>query len=121
MAQKLRRATAETAAEARDGFLDFWNPGGREHFREEEELLLPVLARHVPPDHEDVVRVLTDHVDLRRRAADLTGDAAPALESLHDLGRRLDAHIRHEERVLFPLAERVLSEDELEAVGEALA
>jgi iron-sulfur cluster repair protein YtfE (RIC family) len=34
-------------------------------------------------------------------------------EELHELGERLHAHIRHEERVLFPLIEASLSEDEL--------
>ncbi len=57
--------------------------------------------------------MLVEHVDLRRRAADLAADPAAPPEELHELGERLHAHIRHEERVLFPLIEASLSEDEL--------
>jgi iron-sulfur cluster repair protein YtfE (RIC family) len=119
VAQRLRRATPETAATAREVFLAFWTTEGHEHFKAEEELLLPAFARHEPPTHDAVVRVLTDHVELRRRAAGLEGDAAPSCEDLHALGERLNDHIRHEERVLFPLIEAALSTDELVRLATA--
>jgi iron-sulfur cluster repair protein YtfE (RIC family) len=121
VAQRLNRATGETAAEARDGFLDFWTAEGQLHFRLEEDVLLPAVARHRAPDDEAIVRVLVDHVDIRRRAADLTADAAPAVDELHALGERLSAHIRHEERVLFPIVEAAMSDEELAALATALA
>jgi hemerythrin-like domain-containing protein len=118
-ALKLRRATADDRAEARATFLAFWEDG-RRHFAIEEELLLPALARHVACDHEAIVRVLTEHVDLRRRAQDVTaGDER--LEALHELGTRLQEHIRHEENVLFALVEAALADDELVALGAAIA
>ena len=81
---------------------------------------LPAFARHGPADHEAVIRVLTEHVDLRRRAQDLAaGDER--VESLHELGTRLHAHIRPEENVLFGLIEHRLPDDELIALGEAIA
>jgi hemerythrin-like domain-containing protein len=113
-ALKLRRA----APDARDVFLRFW-VDGRRHFAIEEELLLPALARHVPADHEAIVRVLVEHVELRRRAADVEADEATA--SLTELGDLLHAHIRHEEDTLFPLIERTLPRDELVALGESIA
>jgi hemerythrin-like domain-containing protein len=117
-AQQLRRATPETAAAARDAFLAFWDEEGHEHFRIEEDVLLPAFARHGSPGHDAVVRVLVDHVDLRRRGADMAADPRCAPEALHELGERLAAHIHHEERVLFPLVEAALPEDELaELVG----
>jgi hypothetical protein len=67
-----------------------------------------------------VVRVLVDHVELRRRAADLQQAARPALENLHVLGQRLREHIRHEERVLFPLVEAALPPAELTELAAAL-
>jgi iron-sulfur cluster repair protein YtfE (RIC family) len=117
VAQRLRRATPASADAARDTFLEFWNTEGHEHFRAEEDLLLPVFARYEPPTHAAVLRVLTDHVELRRRAADLT----PDVDELHALGERLAEHIRHEERVLFPLIEAALSTDELVGLAEAFA
>ncbi len=119
-ALKLRRAAPDSAAEARESFLAFWDGGGRTHFMVEEEVLLPAFARHVPSDHEAIVRVLVEHVDLRRRAQDLERDETPALGDLHELGDRLQAHIRHEEDVLFPLIEQALPRDELLALGAAL-
>lgn len=121
VAQRLRRATTDTSAEARAGFLAFWQEEGRRHFRVEEEVLLPAFARRGPPDHEAVVRVLVDHVELRRRASDLQASPSPLLESLHELGEQLGAHIRHEERVLFPLIEATLPAAELDELLTAIA
>ena len=67
------------------------------------------------------MRVLVEHVDLRRRAQDLEADPDPAPETLRELGDRLHAHIRHEEDVLFGLIEASLSADELTALGAAIA
>jgi hemerythrin-like domain-containing protein len=105
---------------AREAFLAFWVEG-RRHFAIEEELLMPALARHAPADHEAIVRVLVEHVDLRRRAQALEADPEPAPETLQELGNRLEAHIRHEENVLFPLIEQTLPDDELAALGAAVA
>ncbi|HEX6020430.1 MAG TPA: hemerythrin domain-containing protein [Solirubrobacter sp.] len=113
-ALKLRRG----APDARDVFLRFW-VDGRRHFAIEEELLLPALARHIAADHESIVRVLVEHVQLRRLAAD--AEAGAPAEMLTALGDLLHAHIRHEEDVLFPLAERELPADELASLGAAIA
>jgi hemerythrin-like domain-containing protein len=115
-ALKLKRTTDD----ARVAFLTFWVEG-RRHFAIEEEILMPALARHAPPDHEAIVRVLVEHVDLRRRAQALEADAEPEPETLRELGEKLEAHIRHEENVLFPLIEEKLPRDELVALGAAVA
>jgi len=120
VALQLVRASEGTATAARDAFLAFWGQEGRDHFRVEEEVVLPAFARHASPEHADVVRVLTDHVELRRLAADLAADPRPAPEMLHELGGRLRAHIRHEERVLFPQIEAALPANELLALAAAV-
>lgn len=79
VALRLRRATSASAAGARRAFVEFWQTEGRRHFRIEEELLLPAYARHRPVDEPAVVRVLIDHVDLRRRAAELEAGESPSL------------------------------------------
>lgn len=112
-AMKLKRADAAGAAEARAAFVDFWEREGRDHFRVEEEVLLPAYARYGEHDHPAVVRVLVDHVDLRRRGEDVAAAADPDPAALNELGERLEGHIRHEERVLFPLIEEALPPDEL--------
>jgi iron-sulfur cluster repair protein YtfE (RIC family) len=121
VAQRLRRADAGSAAGARAAFLDYWTSEGRTHFRVEEDVLLPAMARHHRSDDPAIVRVLVEHVDLRRRGADLEASADVPVDDLHALGERLSAHIRHEERVLFPMVEASFADDELSALGQALA
>jgi Hemerythrin HHE cation binding domain len=117
-ALKLKRADTASAGEARAAFVEFWEREGRDHFRVEEELLLPAYARHGEHDHPAVVRVLVDHVDLRRRGEDVAASTDPDPDELHELGERLERHIRHEERVLFPLIEAALPADELARLAQ---
>jgi hemerythrin-like domain-containing protein len=119
-ALRLKRATSASADEARQRFLDFWQAEGRGHFQVEEEVLLPAYARHGAVDDPAVVRVLTEHVELRRRALELEMDERADLDQLHELGQRLERHIRHEERVLFPKIEVAMPEDELSDLAEAI-
>jgi hemerythrin-like domain-containing protein len=120
-ALQLKRAGQDTAEEARQAFLDFYEQEGARHFRAEEELLLPAYARHTEPERPEIVRVLTEHVDLRRRGQDLEARADAAPEALRELGERLERHIRFEERELFPMIEAALPDDELERLGAAFA
>jgi hypothetical protein len=84
-------------------------------------LLLPAFARHAGVDDPAIVRVLTDHVDLRGRGQELERSADPDPAALRELGERLESHIRFEERVLFPMIEEALPVDELERLGAAFA
>jgi iron-sulfur cluster repair protein YtfE (RIC family) len=120
VAQRLRRAEEPTAGPARNAFLAFWIEDGSRHFRIEEEILLPAFARHGSPQDEAVIRVLTEHVDLSRRAADIAAEPEPPIGLLRELGERLHGHIRHEERILFPLIEAALSDDELVELATAM-
>lgn len=119
VALRLRKVSTTDAAAARDRFLQFFEDEAREHFRAEEELLLPAFARHVPADDPDIVRVLIEHVELRRRAADLTRGMVDA-DELHALGDLLNDHVRHEERTLYPRIEAALEGEELVALGAVL-
>jgi hemerythrin-like domain-containing protein len=116
IARRLRRATTQTASETARAFLAHWDAEQKQHFRLEEELLLPAYAAHGPPDHPAVIRMLLDHM-LIRRDADLLANAPP-LELLHDLGARLAAHVEMEEHELFPLIEKTIPEPELNSLGD---
>ena len=120
-ALQLKRARHDNAEEARQAFLYFYQREGARHFRAEEELLLPAYARHTKPDRPEIVRVLTEHVDLRRRGQDLDASAGVAPEALRELGERLECHIRFEERELFPMIEAALPDDEVVRLGAAIA
>ena len=118
IARRLRRATDQTAAEAAAAFLTHWHAEEKRHFRLEEELLLPAYAAHGDPDHPAVIRMLIDHMLIRRDAARLTD--RPPIELLHDLGARLSSHVELEEREVFPLVEAAIPEPELVELGERL-
>lgn len=116
-----RTASGEgvTPGEAARAFLKFWREDTSLHFRKEEEVLLPVVARFGGDlEDEPVVEMLTQHARIRGLAMQL-GDEVEReevqSETLQTLGELLEAHIRLEERVLFPALEESLSE---EALGE---
>ena len=112
-ARRLRRAadTPRSTAVA-TAFLRFFSDETVGHFREEEELLFPRVvgfeeARGL------LVQALLEHQRLHALAARLqqviaTGGAAGGV--MRELGELLEAHVRLEERRLFPLIERLLED-----------
>lgn len=119
-ALKLKRADAANADEVARGFAEFWRSHGAAHFRIEEDVLLPGFARYGDPRDERVARVLTDHVEIRRRAYELEAEDDPDAAELNELGRLLDEHVRHEERVLFPWVEEAMPSDALAALADRI-
>ena len=119
-ALRLRRAGQDDLSEVREAALEFWSRDGAKHFRIEEEVLLPAFAAAGDPHDAAVVTVLVDHVWIRERMERLAADELD-LAAAHELGERLAAHVRHEERVLFPLIEETLDADSLAALGKRIA
>jgi hemerythrin-like domain-containing protein len=115
-AMRMKRATEGDRGEVREDVLEFWADHGAKHFRIEEEILLPGFASRSDPGDEAVVQVLVDHVWIRERIDRLAADELDLAE-LHELGERLEGHVRHEERVLFPMIEQALEPEALEALG----
>src|SRR5262245_2869595 len=104
----IRRASNEPAAKRAaavrriaEKFLRFWELAGQQHFREEEEVLLPAYARHKSIAKDaDVVRMLADHAEIRgriARLAELLEAEEPVEEELVKLGVLLQDHVRLEE------------------------
>jgi hemerythrin-like domain-containing protein len=129
LAQKLRRATPATVTTSRESFLAYWQAHGQNHFRLEEEILFPAYAAHGDPHHALIARALCDHVAIRHHAQALAGAAEPTLagaveptlDALHELGHQLAAHVRLEERRVFPLIEQAMPSDELAVLARALS
>jgi hemerythrin-like domain-containing protein len=124
-ARRLQKATEADSAEAAvKGFLDFWQEDTSLHFRREEEILLPVMARYGGDfSREPLVKMLEDHARIRGLVMQLSDEAIGGnvrLETLHEIGRRLQAHIRLEERVVFPLMEESLPETALKELAARL-
>ncbi len=82
------------------------------HFRVEEDLLLPALREAGAAHLAD--RIAGDHAHLRTAvAAARAGDGAAA----RAFGERLEAHVRFEERELFPMCEELLADAVLDEVA----
>ena len=126
-ARRLKRAASgeepHAANIARD-FLEFWRRDTSLHFRKEEEVLLPVLARYGGDLGErPVLQMLAQHARIRGLAMQL-GDELEQdgvrEDTLRNLGEQLEAHIRLEERRVFPLVEEILPEHGLREVASRL-
>jgi hemerythrin-like domain-containing protein len=115
-ALRLRRADDETLDAALARLSSFWASVGRRHFEIEEELLLPALADERWQAMAE--RVRSEHADIRRRAAALEQEAS--VDAARELGERLNAHVRFEERELFAHLEAALDAGELERLGRAV-
>lgn len=76
------------------------------HFVAEEQSLLPLLK--TSGAHALVQRTLEDHLRLRTLLGELQQNDA---EALRRFGECLFAHVRFEERELFPALERVMGDD----------
>ena len=115
LAAEGKRPLEETVRE----FESAWSGEILPHFRSEEQELLPALACALPADDPLIVRTLTEHVALRRDVAALiTSEPQAQPELAARVGAALEAHIRFEERVLFPALETALAGAALEALGE---
>jgi mannose-6-phosphate isomerase-like protein (cupin superfamily) len=108
-ARRLRRAAGEDTgarAAAAEEFLAFFAAETLGHFRQEEELLFPLLVAGGEPAPELLVQALVQHQRIHALVAGLAADPSPA--ALEALGEALEAHIRLEERELFPLLEELV-------------
>ena len=93
-------------------FLEFFSQETLQHFREEEEVLLPLWVEHVGDLPEPMQEILIEHVRIHAFVRKLSREVAAGVvnpESLRELGEALQSHIRKEENQVFPLIEKALS------------
>ena len=125
-ASRLRRAGKDGDASARlmaaKEFVEFFRNEERVHLRDEEEELFPLLLRHVPRQPAPFREARVQHMQLEGFARRLEIAVAAGIvdrEMLAAAGELLEAHIRLEERELFPLIEELVPDDELRRLGLA--
>lgn len=99
--------------------MEFWCLGGQEHFREEEEVLLPAYALYEDIHQPDIVEMLLEHVLIRSGMDELCRGKISE-EQMGELGELLHGHIRKEERILFPMIEEALPEEKLQELAPYL-
>ena len=119
--RRLRLAADESESARALGaraFLEFFGTDGVAHFREEEELLFPLIV-----EDEDALatlsRVMIEHLRLHaavRHLSDESVTASPSSTSMVRVATLLEDHVRFEEKVVFPLIELTVGEEGLRAL-----
>jgi mannose-6-phosphate isomerase-like protein (cupin superfamily) len=106
-ARRLRRAADrdDDPSAAAAAFVRFYRTSSVPHFREEEEALFPLVV-DVEEARALLVEALLDHQRLHALVAALEA-GRDVRATMRELGERLEAHVRLEERRLFPLIDRV--------------
>jgi iron-sulfur cluster repair protein YtfE (RIC family) len=90
------------------------------HFKAEEEAMFPAM-RDIAGATELITDLISEHRELERLAAQLSPTAgAQSVDALGKFADLLEAHIRKEERVLFPLYEKEVEAETAEEVGRAV-
>jgi hemerythrin-like domain-containing protein len=120
-ARRLRTAADATPDErltVARAYVDLFFTETVRHFRDEEEALFPAYARR-SGETPLLRRILQEHMQLhglaRALRAEIAAGAVPP-ESARRLGDLLHAHVRVEERELFPAIEAALDDEELAAL-----
>lgn len=99
--------------EAAEGFLRFFRTESITHFREEEEVIFPLVALHERAPTAGINRVLNEHVVIHALVRELEAqmeDGEPVGETMLRLAELLKAHVRFEEDELFPLIEELAAD-----------
>ena len=121
--RELPAASDEEVERLYSQLLRFWSRGLLPHFHTESECLLARLIRHRLVDDPQIQRLHRDHLSmygLVSRMQDAAGQSERRA-ALQEFGATLHDHIRWEERELFETAQAVLTERELDALGEEIA
>jgi hemerythrin-like domain-containing protein len=102
--------------------VEFFRNEERVHLRDEEDELFPLLLRHVDSQPAPLREARVQHLQLEGSARKLDIAVAAGIvdrETLEGAGDLLEAHIRLEERQLFPLIEELVPDEELRRLGLA--
>ena len=104
------------AAERIVKYVDyFWRENLSLHFKEEEATLFAAT------EDDLVKKALSDHAEIKAAVEALLSNKQHQVAQLEKIARLVDAHVRLEEREVFPHLEKKLSEEELGKIGRQLA
>ena len=101
-------------------YVDVFFTDTVEHFRREEETVLPLYALQPAADAALLERIRREHMELHGLARALRAEVAAddvSMETLEALGTLLRAHVRLEERELFEDVQRIVPAAELDRLS----
>jgi hemerythrin-like domain-containing protein len=114
----------DSSKQAAVRFAGFWESDLQWHFSQEEQFVLPLLAKHKPPDSHEIRETLRQHAEITRLVAELNDKLGrrEIIEAnlLDALGEALRSHIHFEENELFPALEASATEEDLWRMNEQL-
>lgn len=102
------------------------------HSKREEEGLFPMMSKHLNEDDRTIEEMETEHEKAEKHLQDFLTEANKAGSSIDEIDAQwiatfafqahatLTQHFAKEEKVLFPLAEKILPIDEKEELGRLL-
>jgi iron-sulfur cluster repair protein YtfE (RIC family) len=94
---------------------DFYHSNLQKHFKQEEQMLEKV-KQYDSKIAEITPEIVYEHEQLKQLFISL--DKTADLETIMDtLGKALEAHVRKEERILFPLIQEHCPEEILNSIG----
>src|SRR5699024_1742575 len=96
-----------------------WDPGGNDHFREEEEIVLPVYAKYSDINKPEIIEMLLEHVQIRKEMKQLLANEL-TIEEVRAIDVMQQGHISKEEQVIFTMIEAALPEEELKNLAPYL-
>ena len=89
------------------------------HFQAEEMFLFPAMEG-MPGSTEVIDELLTEHSKIRRLSDQLQVEVPSLAATLKEFADTLEAHIRKEERELFPIYEEHASPETISLVGRGI-
>jgi iron-sulfur cluster repair protein YtfE (RIC family) len=111
--------------EAAARFADFWRSDLQRHFAQEEQIVLPLLAKYKAADAAEIRETLDQHSTIAMLIGELneklTRPEMIEASLLTSLAESLRRHIRYEENELFPSVEASVPEEELWLMNMRLA
>lgn len=111
---RLKKAQNTSESILCDFVQNFWENNLSGHFEQEEGLLLPWLT-----EKELSNRLINDHREIKRLTESICHNRTP-LEDALQLANFMTAHIRFEERIMFPWLENSLTDEKLIEIGNEL-
>lgn len=103
-----------SADEKKEMVLKFSDDYLHRHFRVEEDIIAPYL-----PDNDLIKKMIDEHIKIYELLY-IIEVRDPDNELLNMFGEKLEAHIRFEERELFPMLEKTLSAEQLDEIGKKI-
>ena len=99
--------------------ISFYNDELVRHFRNEEEILFPVVKGKDEKVDNLIDEIIDEHIKMKELIKSLR-IITDSEDMLDEFGCLLESHIRKEERELFKMIQNILTEEELNLIGNKL-